>query len=80
LKKTREQLRMKLSWNMRWWKLRCQPRPSSASSACRHSCIRTNPSLPPRAPPVLRCMKACTGLRGRARSAASSAASACIAS
>jgi hypothetical protein len=79
LKKTREQLRMKLSWNMRWWKLRCQPRPSSASSACRHSCIRAKPSLPC-APPVFRCRNACTGFRGRALCADCAAASACTAS
>jgi len=41
--KMRAHARMKLSWNMRWWKERCQPRRSSASRACRHRRMRWNP-------------------------------------
>ncbi len=45
LKKIRAHARMKLSWNIRWWKLLCHPMRSIVSSATRHSSIRVKPSL-----------------------------------
>ncbi len=41
--KIRAHARMKLSWNIRWWNERCQPRRSMASSPCRHFCMRWKP-------------------------------------
>lgn len=43
--KTRAHDRMKLSWNILWWKDLAQPRRSMASSAPLHFLILLNPSL-----------------------------------
>ncbi len=65
LKKTRAHARMKLSWNMRWWKERWYLT-SSASSAFLQSCMRLKPST--RASPVLRIRKAVKAFLGTSAS------------
>lgn len=62
LKNTRAHARMKFSWNIRWWKLRCHPFLSRASRASLHACIRAKPSR--FFPAVRLCMNLSKELRG----------------
>ena len=75
LKKIRAHALIKLSWNMRWWKLLCHPMRSIVSSATLHSWIRANPSLAP--PTVFRWKKACSAFWARPFCSAARARSVC---